>query len=248
MATPDQIPSDLTLEIGESLSPERFLAATRAFFGYVEEVGKSVAPDGAPPSWTVRVREGSSLIGVDPGPKAHITIVKSVYSQIERGVKCIATGQYEEAGFSDAAIKHLRSLAEIGDKNRRKAIPIRLWVERKPVMLGAEIAEAIREDWRSNYSDFGTIEGKLEAIQDRSGLQLRIRDSLLNLTVQCHVDEGLLPTAFGNFRKRVEVSGVIHYRRNGSPISIEAENIEPLPDDDSLPSLDEVRGIFSGHA
>jgi hypothetical protein len=248
MATPDQIPSDLTLEIGGSLNPERFLAITRAFFGYVEEVSKSVAPSGAMPDWIVRVREGSSLIGVDPGQKANTSTVKSIYAKIEQGVNFLAIGQYDEARFSDAAIKHLKVLAETGDVNRKRPTPMRLWIERKPIMIGAEIAQAIREDWRSDYSDFGTVEGRLEAIQDRSGLQLRIRDTLLNITVQCYVDEDLLPIAFGSFRKRVEVSGVIHYRRNGSPISIDAENIELLPDDATLPSIDDVRGILSGTA
>jgi hypothetical protein len=36
MATSEQIPSDLTLEIGDDLSPERFIAAARAFFGTIE--------------------------------------------------------------------------------------------------------------------------------------------------------------------------------------------------------------------
>jgi hypothetical protein len=38
MATADQIPTDLTLEIGEAVSPDKFLVLAKAFFGYVEEV------------------------------------------------------------------------------------------------------------------------------------------------------------------------------------------------------------------
>jgi hypothetical protein len=49
---------------------------------------------------------------------------------------------------------------------------------------------------------------------------------------------------FSNFRKRVEVSGIIHYRRNGTPISIDVERLEALPDDSELPSLDDVRGLL----
>ena len=47
-ATPDQIPTDLALEIGENLSPDRFMAAARAFFGYVQEISSVVAPEGEP--------------------------------------------------------------------------------------------------------------------------------------------------------------------------------------------------------
>jgi len=42
-ATPADIPSDLTLEIGRNLSPEKFVATVRAFFGYVREVSKTLA-------------------------------------------------------------------------------------------------------------------------------------------------------------------------------------------------------------
>ena len=54
-AAPDQIPTDLTLEISENLSPDRFMAAARAFFGYVEEISKSVAPATQSSRWLVRV-------------------------------------------------------------------------------------------------------------------------------------------------------------------------------------------------
>jgi hypothetical protein len=54
----------------------------------------------------------------------------------------------------------------------------------------------------------------------------------------------MLPELFTKFRRRVEVSGLIHYRRNGVPISIDVESIEILPDDSDLPSLDDVRGIL----
>jgi hypothetical protein len=245
MARPEHIQSDITLEIGDNLPPERFLSAVRAFFGCVEEVGKSIVNHGDAPRWTVTVREGSAFIGMDPAPRTDPAVVRQIYARIEHGVSSLAAGRYDDAMFSEAAIRHLKLLAEIGDMNRKQASPVRLWVEGRPAMIGAEIAAAIRADSRAGYSDFGTIEGKLEAIQDKAGLQLRIRDPLLNLLVQCHVAEELLSTALESFRKRVEASGIIRYRKNGTPISIDAERIEALPDDDSLPGIDDVCGILS---
>jgi hypothetical protein len=69
-ATPDEIPTDLTLEIDANISPDRFLAAARAFFGYVQDITKSVAPEGEV-RWVVRVREGSQLLGVEPEKGCH---------------------------------------------------------------------------------------------------------------------------------------------------------------------------------
>ncbi|MFL5283104.1 MAG: hypothetical protein ACJ8AW_19450 [Rhodopila sp.] len=54
----------------------------------------------------------------------------------------------------------------------------------------------------------------------------------------------MLPQAFANFRKRVELSGLIHYRKNGMPICIAVQGIQAMPEDDELPSIDDVEGIL----
>ncbi len=244
MATPDQIPSDLTLEISENLSPDRFMAAARAFFGYIEEVGKSASPDGSSPNWVVRLREGSQLIGVDPVSSVPLEVVKAVYARVDRDIAQLASGDMDEAGLSEPALKHLRTLSEFAEGVRGKPVAMRLWVCKQPKQLEPIIAKTIREDWKADYNDFGTIEGRLEAIQDHGNLQLRIRDALLRQTVRCYIPDEMLKDALGNFRKRVEVHGNIHYRKNGTPISIEVSKIDPLPDDDDLPGINDVRGIL----
>lgn len=110
--------------------------------------------------------------------------------------------------------------------------------------LAHRIREAIREDWRTDYKDFGTIEGRLTAIQEQGTLQLLLKDEWLSQTVRCYVPEDMLPEAFAAFRRRVEISGMIHYRRNGTPISVEVDGIEPLPNDEDLPSAEDVRGLL----
>lgn len=244
MATPDQIPTDLTLEVGENVSPDRFMAAARAFFGYVDEIAKSVAGQGENGvSWVVHVREGSLLIGVAPAidspqPPA------AIYRAVERGVDRLARGQLDGTDLSESALRHLRMLSEFTDGSHGKPIPIRVWVQKKPVTVNPEIAHVIREDQKVAYEAYGTVEGRLRAIQDKGSVTLQIRDDLLGLTLDCYVKEDLLQEAFLSFRKRVEVVGLIHYRRNGLPASIEADRITQLPDDAELPSAEEVRGLL----
>ncbi len=246
-AAPDQIPTDLTLEIGENLPPDRFIAVARAFFGYVEEIGKARAPDAQPLRWVVRIREGSALLGVDPTPATQIEAARYVYARAEHGVRGLINGDIEDAGLNEPALRHLRALAEMTEAGPNKApIPMRLWVEKKPISLEPTIASAIREEGRSDYTDYGTIEGRLETIQESYGnFQFFIRDMILRQRVRCYFPEELLSEVFSNFRKRVEVSGLIHYRKSGAPISIEAEHIIPLPDDSELPTAEEVRGILA---
>jgi len=247
-AAPEQIPTDLTLEVGTELTPEQFLAVARAFFGYVQELTAALDPQARSDSWIVRVREGSTLLGIDPKPTLAREVVRGVYKRAEVGLRHLANRDIERAALPEGAFKHLKVLSEMtGAKPKGGApIPMRLWVERKPISLEPVIANTIREEGYSDYSDHGSIEGKLETIQDdRGSLQFRIRDALLRQKIQCYFPEALLQDVFDKFRKRVEVTGVIHYRRNGTPISIAAERITALPDDSDLPSAADVRGILA---
>lgn len=248
-ATPDIIPSELALEIDANLSPDAFMAAARAFFGYIQEIAISLSPIGEEPKWVVRVREGSTLLGVDPLPGALLPVVQAVYDKVTTGIDWLTKGQIEESGLTEPALKHLRVLSELTERDKKNPTPLRLWVNKKPTALVPQIADTIREDWRSDYTDYGTIEGRLETIGDKNGqIRLQIRDPLFKQTVRCYVPEDLLQEAFSSFRKRVEIYGEIHYRKNGMPISISAARIEQFEDDSELPNFDDMRGIMSGIA
>jgi hypothetical protein len=245
--TKEQIPTDLTLEIGADLSPERFMTAARAFFGYIQELSESFAPEGDLPTWVVKVREGSTLLAVDPTPKVPPEVLNIILNRAETGIDALARGDVETAALPEPAMKHLRTLAEMaeGTRGRVEAVPMRLWVRKKPISVEPIIASVIREEWRADFSDYGTIEGRLETIQEsHGGLQFLIRDVMLRQKVRCYFPEKLLSDVFDRFRKRVEVSGVIHYRKNGMPVSIRAETLIALPDDSELPTVGDVRGIL----
>lgn len=244
-ASPEIIPTDLAIEIGENLSPDGFMAAARAFFGYVEELSKMMSPEGGAPKWTVLVKEGSAVLGVCPDRSASTATVNAIYARAEEGVRQLTNGEIEESGLTETALKHLKVLSELTEDPRRGRTPIRLWVRRRPVEMERAIANFIKDDWRVDYTDFGTVEGRLETIQDKNGtLQLQLRDAVLRHSVRCFFPEELLQEAFSSFRKRVEVSGPIHHRRNGTPVSIDVVAMERLPDDEDLPTADQVRGIL----
>jgi hypothetical protein len=173
--------------------------------------------------------------------------VRRIYRRTESGIQHLIDRDIEDSGLPEPALKHLRTLSEMTEAGPNKAapVPMRVWVEKRPISLEPTIASVIREEWRADYNDYGTIEGRLETIQESYGtLQFWIRDALLRQRVRCYFPEELLPAVFDTFRKRVEVSGVIHYRKNGTPVSIEVEHILGLPDDSELPTAEDVRGIL----
>lgn len=54
----------------------------------------------------------------------------------------------------------------------------------------------------------------------------------------------MLRKALEAFDRRVAVYGVVKYRKDGLPSSIYVEDIRIFKNDEELPSLDEVQGIF----
>lgn len=227
------------------MSPEDFLAAVRSFLGYVTEITNAQSGDGSEVSWTVRVKEGSSLIGVEPNRDAPISRLAMIYEKAAHATTAMVSGDFPGAGLSEKAISYLKILSEISEK-RKNGNGIQIWVQRQPITIGSSIAKVVREDWETDYRDYGTLEGRLEAIRDNSGsLKITVKDYLYPRAIVCAVPEELLEIALQSFRKRVEIEGKIHFRKDGTPISIEAQTIEILPEDNELPSAAEVRGIMA---
>lgn len=245
MAKATDIPTDLTLDIGGEISPDDFVAAVRNFFGYVKEIAHGQEGDGAKIEWSVVVKEGSNLIGLQPSDAAPPSRLAMIYNKAGHGIEALASGDVSGAGLSERAVNHLNSISEIAARATSKS-NYRVWVKRQPRAVGGSISKAIKQSWETDYYDVGTIEGRLEAIQDASGaLKIRVQDYLFAKPINCFVPEKMIELVFASFRKRVEITGKIHYRRGGAPISIEAFDIDILPEDDELPSASDVRGIFA---
>jgi hypothetical protein len=163
----------------------------------------------------------------------------------EHGIISLASGDIQNSGISDKAITHLKALSDFSQKTKSKH-GINLWIKKKQIRIGGEISKTIKEDWDTDYYDFGTLEGRLEAIQDTNGgLKIRVKDFLYPKAINCIVPEKMIDKVLMSFRRRVEIEGKIHYRKDGTPISIEANDIELLPEDDELPSASDVRGILA---
>lgn len=245
MARREEIPTDLTLDIGGDIAPDDFVAAVRNFFGYVREVTEAQEGDGSKVEWTVKVREGSSLIGLQPSTAAPTSRLAMIYNKINSDIEGVGRGDVSGTGLGDKALTYLKSLSEIGER-REHAPTLQLWVCGHAKPVGASIARSIKEAWDTDYYDFGTVEGRLEAIKDASGsLKIGVKDYLYPKAITCNVPESMIEKVFSSFRRRVELNGKIHYRRDGTPLSIEASELDILPEDDELPSAADVRGILA---
>lgn len=245
MATADSLPTDLTLDIGEDLAPDEFMTAIGDFLGYVDEITNAQQGNGPNVTWTVRVKEGSALIGVIPNSNAPSSIITTIYDQVSDGLTTLTKGNIKDSNLSDKAVKHLKSLSNLAARHGDTG-SINIWVNRKSITVTRKISDTIRNSPQQDYHDIGSIEGRLEAIQDEKGtLKIRVKDVLYPRAINCAVPEHMMEKIFNAFRRHVEIEGDIHYRPDGTPMNIKVSAIDILPEDNELPSPADVRGIMA---
>lgn len=246
MATKDEIPTDLALEIGDDLEPKRFVAACREFFGLTDELGKTPNDDNV--VWRVKVREGSNIIALSVDSRSDSNTATAALQRIHEGTIALVSGDFSAPALTEKAIQHAKRLSDL-TRSGSSITQMRMWLARRPIDFGPEVGDLVRQDEASSYSDFGTLEGTLRAISDQAGgLEIRIQDPLWRRAIPCRVSDNQIEEAMEAFRRRVEVTGTIHYNRLGRPTSIRMESLEILPEDKDLPTAAEVKGLFTEHA
>jgi hypothetical protein len=246
MATRADIDADLTLEIdGHDVTPDKFLRSVRAFFGLVNEISRSLSGPNGEIHWTVQVKSGSNLVGLTPTTASvPDDVVQSVYSAVREGIEAIESDAEDVPGMSEISLKYMRDLAQVSSISEKNDTLIRVWTRHIPVQLTHKTVVNVAAILNEAYEDFGTIEGIVQVISSQGALHVFIMEPIRSRRVRCYVDEKLLPDFMNAFRKRAEITGRVKYRRDGTPISIEASDLSELPDVKDLPSFRDMRGIF----
>lgn len=244
MRDPERSDNELTLEVtGSSVSPAKFLAGCRAFFGLVNEVsteetgGKRIA-------WTVQVHEGSNLVALTPRPGYPTVTIESIKRKVRTGVRTLETGSPVPESFSEPAIRYLQQLGNIAGRTKDDDTRVRVWVKHKAEPVSQKTAAHAAELLGWNYQDYGSVEGRLEVVSAHRGLVFMIYEPLWNKPIRCQIGDELLDTAMSNFRRRVEVYGTVQYRKDGTPISVAAQEIVPFPSCAGLPNFRQLRGVL----
>lgn len=242
MATKSEIPTDLALEIGDDLEPKRFVSALREFFGLTDELAQ--APSAEAIKWRVRVKEGSNIIALAAGAGSDGNAVHAAHHRMFEGTTALVQGNFSTPILTEKAIQHAKKLSDL-TRSGAHVTRMRVWLSKRPIEFGPEVGDFVRQDEASSYSDYGTLEGTLKAIADQAGgLEIRIHDPLWKRAIPCRVNDDQIIQAMEAFRRRVEVSGLIHYNQNGRPTSIRMDDLLMLPDDTDLPTASDIQGLF----
>lgn len=245
MAVKSKIATDLTLEIdGKSVTPEKFLRSVRSFFALLNEVTTKVAGRRGGVQWRVLVKEGSNLVGVQPEPGLNRAIVGQIVAAVSEGIASLETKAERPRYFTERAVKSLLELADVVGTSEHDDTTVRIWAKDEPIRVTHQSVAHVGELLSSEHEDYGSIEGKLQTVTERGGLQFVVYEQLWDRSIRCRIPERLTEVAIANFRNRVEVYGLIKYRKDGKPISIQVDDIVAFPSKEQIPSFREVHGIL----
>ncbi len=228
MADPKDIDSQLTLELNaDSFTSDEFRKSVDAFDGLLKAMTKAVCHDDSSVEWRVRVKPGSVLICADATADQHtIDRIKVAANRSLAG--------HPPSIHSDEVVKHIQVLSSV-----KKAC---VWIGKDGHEITHDVYQTVKAALRPAYKVQGSVEGRLSTLSEHSGLA--IYEPVWNKRIECMVPDELLDGMRHLWRKRVTAHGVVHYRADGFPARIDAETVEPFPDDGDLPSHMDVLGIL----
>ncbi len=228
------------------ISPDVLKKAVSAFVELLKAVTESVCGNGKRAEWNMILAEGSRLVVARPVPNnetAHLS--QTIISVIPDGLKRLEKGTpTSPLHFNERALRAARELAGLRKENRGIDY-LRIRSIGKPTEFGERAIVSIDYLLGGQHQALGTIEGKLRTLTDRGTLQFVVYDSLYDRGVNCFITDELAQGAMLAFRKRVAVSGMIQYDREGHPASIRVDEIKVFKDIAELPNPSVLRGIFT---
>lgn len=245
MAKADDIDADLTLELdGSEITPAKFRQAVTAFVGLLEAITQAVCRDEPAVEWRMTVKRGSQLVGALAAEGANPAHLQKIQSLFARGL-----AQFEDSGevppiFSDTAVRHVRNLSAVAAARPDDDTRVGIWVRRQRREVTPRINATAKATLQTGFDEIGSVEGQLSVLSERGELHFVIFEPIWDKPVRCVVPERLLARAMDLWRRRVSAHGLVHYRPDGIPTKIDADEIDIFPEDQDLPSLDDVEGIL----
>jgi hypothetical protein len=245
VATRGDIDTELTLEIeGSTVTTDKFQRGVAAFFGVLDLVSRSVRGGKGRLEWFVQVKAGSNLVGLVPAAGTPPEAVLATIQALADGIATLEEKAVEPRYFDEQALKRLRDLGRVAGSSDRDDTIIKIWVKHRPVQLTHRSVFHIDEIIEGEFEDHGSVEGRLQMVSERQQPHFVIYDRLWDRAIRCTVPDHLLETAISSFRKRVEVYGMVKYRRDGKPVAVAVESIDQVVPPEGVPSFHSVRGIL----
>ncbi len=238
----------VTLELkGKRITAARFRHAVDSFFAMMDEVTEQVAGKGKAVSWVITVKPGSAIIEATPEATSpeYADVGLRVLRAVQEGTAALERHASVPQFFTEAAIQKFSDLASVVDVTGNDIAAVNLRFDgAEPVALTSAAMTNVQVLLEPNVHSYGTIEGKLQTLTNRRAWKFYVYEDLTDRRVECFFPSEMADTIETGWRKRVSVSGVISYRKTGTPVNIRVDAFRILGKG-PLPTWNDMRGILA---
>jgi|GEM_PF-2298159 len=183
---------------------------------------------------------GSTEAVPDPAKKDADDLGPELVSTFRSGLSSVARGEAPE-GFSVETLERMQGLCSV---LRRNVDEIEFQVEGQSLSLPADWDLRIRKLLGTEFHSHGSYRGRLEAVNLHASPPLLYIYPITGPSrIRCRFKRERVPGLGDLLEKWVDVRGVLKYRgEDPFPLEIEVEEIRPLRDETTLPSVDDLLG------
>ena len=232
----------------ESVDLNEFMKVMGNFLGLLREVDSAVADRrGGHLRWNVTTlrKDPVPLVGVTPIMRRALNDTSDRVEREVIGNVVTLTKTGERNRFlSDDALMRVERIAVTAPKLGPSAI----YIDPKgPVLLSAEVTTStlnqVQELTSVKSTSLGALIGSLGSISVRRGRDFRVWDDETGRPVTCRFKPSQEEQAKKLLGQRVMVVGMINADRQNRPVSMSVDTVDPLPEENNLPTIEEMVGL-----
>lgn len=165
----------------------------------------------------------------------------AIVDRLLDGIRKINTG----TAPADFDSRLLEKVSHIARPYKKRVRQVQIIDDNGPIIISQTFEASIERIVGDDQVSDGSVDGSLEMINFHRGAnKFNIYPTVGPDRVACHFPGDLLEKAIASVGRYVRVSGKLkHKTRDRFLYGIEVESVEALPDEASLPSFQELRGI-----
>ncbi len=194
--------------------------------------------------WIIK-RVSADSIGIEIESKARdpkIDYGRKVAEVYSDGIEIIRSEGITPPYFSDYCLRRVWEVAKVLRGDGASALEIRDLVRHKSTEFDAQIVTTTSQLMGYSYQSFGSVEGTLEMISIHKPARFNVYHSISLRAVRCNLREEDIAGVKDALGRRVVVSGLVSYNVKDEPKSIMVEELEVIPRENELPTIDKFVG------
>ncbi len=248
------MPAKITLDVynnrnKQGIDAELLLKALDASLEVLRELDSAIS--GGKCEWRytyLAVGSGLSVIEgkipqTEDGPELVAGLERELESLYVDGLVALDANPIMPTGFTTRAVEALLRLGSI-ISNDIVRIETSAGAS-KPVTITERIIANVKEVLGRNFTDLGSVEGRLETISLAGRPTFNVRDEITGHSVVCALMEGSLEEVKSALGKRVLVSGEVTYSRRGEASEVSPVHTLLVFGDAPIPTVEDIRGLES---